>query len=151
MHDTKEIKFFVAGIPAPKGSTKSFPFRRKSGGLGVSTFNDNPKTVDWQQRIATEAQAANVPCADQAIEIALHFQLPRPKRLKTKKWAARTVPHTTKPDLDKLVRAALDALQGIMYTDDSQVCAIHTTKWYVKGSGSCGVQVHVWPTDPWEE
>lgn len=37
---------------------------------------------------------------------------------------------SVKPDLDKLIRAVLDALTGIAYTDDSQVVRILAQKSY---------------------
>lgn len=136
-------QFFVAGIPKPKGSTKSFPFRRKSGQLGVSTTNANPKTADWQQRVATEAQALDLPMQSGPIELDLTFVLPRPKRLQTKKWSTVKVKHVTKPDLDKLIRAVLDGFTGILFQDDSQVWSVLAKKDYAMGAETCGVHVVV--------
>jgi Holliday junction resolvase RusA-like endonuclease len=136
------LGFFVAGIPVPKGSMKSFPFRRKNGQLGVSTTNANPKTADWQQRIATQAQALNQVCWGGPVEIELSFHLPKPKYLSKKKYQGAVIRHTTKPDLDKLIRAAFDALTGILFRDDSQVCRIVATKKYVEDGAACGVHIY---------
>lgn len=38
--------------------------------------------------------------------------------------------HTVKPDLDKLIRAILDALKGILYKDDAQVIHVQASKHY---------------------
>ena len=35
-----------------------------------------------------------------------------------------------KPDIDKLLRALLDAMTGVVYVDDSQVACIWATKEY---------------------
>ena len=40
--------------------------------------------------------------------------------------------HTSKPDVDNLAKAVLDALNGILYEDDSQVVMLAVTKQYAK-------------------
>jgi Holliday junction resolvase RusA-like endonuclease len=136
-------QFFVAGIPAPKGSTRGFPFRRKNGKLGVSTTNANPKTADWQQRVATEAQALGLPCCSGPVEMTLTFVLPKPKYLLAKKYAGKVVRPIKKLDLDKLIRAVLDGMTGILYQDDGQVWAVNATKQYADGIEPCGVHIDI--------
>lgn len=43
--------------------------------------------------------------------------------------------HSKKPDLDKLVRAVQDALTGIIYKDDGQVCRLTANKNYAAHEG----------------
>ena len=59
-----------------------------------------------------------------AVEVA--FFLPRGKTVKRKQPAV-------KPDLDKLVRAVLDALTGYCYKDDGQVVRVVAVKEYADG------------------
>lgn len=40
--------------------------------------------------------------------------------------------HTVKPDLDNLVKAILDALNGIAWHDDAQIVELHIAKKYVQ-------------------
>ncbi|HOO03957.1 MAG TPA: RusA family crossover junction endodeoxyribonuclease [Methanomassiliicoccales archaeon] len=116
------IKFFVAGEPAPKGSTKSFPYRCKDGRIGVSTTNANTRTAPWEMRIATEAQKAMAGRApfEGPVYIEAGFWLTRPKSLPKRV----TLPIGRKNDLDKLLRCCLDGLTGICYLDDGQVAII---------------------------
>ena len=59
------------------------------------------------------------------IHVGIAFTMPRPKSTpKTRP----TPPATKKPDLDKLVRAILDAGSGVAWRDDSQVISITATK-----------------------
>jgi Holliday junction resolvase RusA-like endonuclease len=65
------------------------------------------------------------------LSLACKFYLTPPKSLirKTSEpW--KTTPHICKPDLDNLVKALLDACNGILYHDDSQVIEINATKEY---------------------
>lgn len=40
--------------------------------------------------------------------------------------------HTVKPDVDNLVKAILDGLNGIAFHDDAQITALHVSKRYVQ-------------------
>ena len=48
---------------------------------------------------------------------------------------------TSAPDCDKLARAILDALTGVAYIDDAQVCKLSAAKVYTEGTE--GVQIKV--------
>lgn len=139
------ITFFVAGEPAPKGSTKSFPFKGKDGRLRVSTTNANPRTKDWQMRIATEAQRAIVEDGwtfddDKEIgyDITGAFYFTKPKSAPKKR-----VLNTREPDLDKIARACLDALTGVLFPDDSQVIHLDMRKTYAPEGHGPGLSIRV--------
>lgn len=125
------VSFFVAGIPAPQGSTRAFVVNGKP----IIT-HANRNTKDWRQRIATEAQKLGVPIVDGPVEVVLGFVMPRPKSLPKK-----VVYHTKKPDLDKLIRACLDGITGILIRDDAQVYGIAASKRYAQGGEPTGLSV----------
>lgn len=110
-----EIRFTVYGVAAGKGSATSF-FSAKQG----RTFTHSPKsTQSWERLVRVIAQE-HVPAGglvDGPVEMGLRFFLPKPKSAPKRR---RTWPDR-KPDLDKLVRAVLDALTGVIYTDDARV------------------------------
>jgi Holliday junction resolvase RusA-like endonuclease len=57
-------------------------------------------------------------------------------RQKSKTWKTKPMPrywHTEKPDLDNVLKGALDALRGLMWIDDTQVCAGDIQKWRAAG------------------
>lgn len=132
------LEFTVIGLPQPKGSTKSFVVRPKGGGPPRAvTTSDNPKNKGWQQTIANTAalellreQNADCRFVEGPVAIYVDFYLPRPQTLLTKSKAPLAHPHTKKPDLDKLARAAKDALKGVVWTDDSQVTDLIARKRY---------------------
>ena len=130
--EADEIRFFVAGEPQPKGSTRSF-YVKKIDRVVTTTTNKNTK--QWQLRIAMEAQHANEartvsffePDKGHGYEVEALFLFSRPKSLPKKVRS-----NTKRPDLDKLVRALLDGLADILIPDDSQVVSIRASKRYIE-------------------
>lgn len=128
------IRFFVSGIPVPKGSTKSF----YTGGKVITT-NANRRTKDWEMRIATEAQRQEgARILEGPIHVGLFFKLSKPKSARKK-----DIVPVKRPDLDKLVRAAFDALTGILMRDDSQVVSLAAEKKYALPTEMPGVRIYV--------
>jgi crossover junction endodeoxyribonuclease RusA len=119
------VKFTVLGEPIPQGSMKAFT---PKGWKRPILTSDNKKTKPWRQEVGQmclECMKGSGP-ADRKVPMRLMvaFYFRRPKSVKP------TAAKTTKCDLDKLVRAVLDALTGIAYEDDSQVTEIFATKSY---------------------
>jgi len=83
---------------------------------------------EWEQTIRSVAQDYADTYTTGPVRVRLRFALPRPQRLS--RQASRT--HTKRPDVDKLCRAALDALTGVLWKDDSQVYALTALKAYAK-------------------
>lgn len=134
---TDQICFRVLGDPIPKGSMKAF-FR--PGMRFPVVTHDNKRMKPWADHVKSIAQdhaPAGGPWTG-PLQIDTTFYLTRPKSLPKK-----VVMHTKKPDLDKLVRAVKDALKGIVYVDDSQVCQLQATKDYATGRLVPGVIVLV--------
>lgn len=66
------------------------------------------------------------------------FYLPRPRRLMGRKGGSRErIAHTSKPDLDNLVKAAVDAIvnSGVVH-DDAQLYWVNALKVYAEPSGN---------------
>jgi Holliday junction resolvase RusA-like endonuclease len=131
---TMTIAFVVMGEPVPQGSLKSF--RLKTG--QIVTTHSNRNLMGWRQRIATEAQKLDAPMTSKATLIRMRFVMPRPKSLKKSE-----VHHTKRPDLDKLIRAVLDGITGILVRDDSQLVDIRATKEYAQPNEQHGVLIEL--------
>ncbi len=117
----------VFGEPIPKGSTRAFVVN----GVAVTT-NANPKTKDWERLIKGELQVARPgDIITGPVDVTLQFYMTRGKSVK------RPYP-ITKPDIDKLCRAAIDAMTGIVFKDDSQVIGLQAIKRYADGQGDFG-------------
>ena len=65
------------------------------------------------------------------ISLTVKFLMPIPTSLSKKKQAAlKLSPHTKKPDMDNLAKTVCDALNGVVWEDDSQVYMIKAIKAY---------------------
>jgi crossover junction endodeoxyribonuclease RusA len=117
------LEIVVEGSPVPQGS-----FRHIGNGRIIAA---NPKLNAWRQSIADQvSEKTAVRLIEGFCRVDLVFTLPRPKSVPK----SRRARPTTKPDLDKLVRAALDAISLPRYvqllTDDSIVTDLHAAKRY---------------------
>ena len=119
------IEFRADGSPVPQGSMKVIN--------GRVLHSQGSALAVWRSTIAFNAKLAGATPLDGAMEIQMVFIMPRPKTVK------RTHP-TVAPDLDKLVRAVLDALTNICYLDDAQVTDIRACKIY---GSSPGVEIRL--------
>jgi crossover junction endodeoxyribonuclease RusA len=121
-----ELSFTIFGVAQPQGSTKAFLPR---GWARPVITTDNAKLKPWRQQLSQTAMVSMHECGAKMagrsvpISIALTFYFDKPKSVRR---AAQY--KTTKPDLDKLLRAVLDGLTGIAYEDDSQVCECRVAK-----------------------
>lgn len=132
---TRELSFIVQGTPIPQGSMKGFAFKRRTGGVGVALTSDNKKTRPWKDSVASVASEAwdGAPTED-AVALTMEFAFMPPK--------SSRFPHkTTKPDIDKLARAVMDALTGVVYRDDSQVISLSARKVFTLESPMVTVRV----------
>lgn len=120
----------VLGTPAPQGSLRAF--MPKGGRFPVVT-SDNLRTRPWKQAVTVEARAAwgeNTPAITDPVTVSVLFYLPRPKTA-----TRRILEPAKKPDLDKLVRAILDAFTDAgVWVDDSQVVAVTARKAFAGGA-----------------
>ncbi len=121
----------VRGIPKPQGSMRAFVVKGRpiitSATKGLKAWRD---LVSWAAQAAAPEELIEGP-----IHIDLEFRLPKPKAEPKRKrtWPAR------RPDLDKLIRAILDSLTGVVFRDDSQVIGIYAAKDW----GTPGVEIHI--------
>ena len=125
--------FRVRGDPQPKGSSRSFVVN----GRPVTT-SANPRAKDWEKVVRFCLQEfPEAPLAG-PILVDLDFFLARPKS------APKKVTQPAKrPDLDKLIRAVLDAMTGIVFNDDGQVTAILAVKKFATEADPPGVVGHI--------
>lgn len=143
------LEFFVVGLPVPQGSMARAKF---------SVRHSNERTLmPWRADVAAAAIQAKADggwlVADEPVGVHLRFVMPRlathylpPNSKRPERTLRDGAPYfpTTAPDLDKLVRAILDALtsSGVL-SDDSIVVRLRAEKVY-SNDGVTGCNVMVW-------
>lgn len=114
------IIFNVDGQPVPQGSMKVIN--------GHVIHSQGSALAAWRSAIALSAKSAGAKPHVEPVEIELVFTMARPRTV------TRSEPSVA-PDLDKLIRAVLDALTAVAYRDDGQVTRITATKQYGERPG----------------
>lgn len=124
------VEFFVPGTPVPQGSKRH---------VGNGVLIESARGLkDWRRAITDAAWShAGLEPWTGPVSVGLTFYVARPKGhhvagdpSRPVKANAPDVP-TTKPDLDKLVRAVLDAMTDAgVWRDDSQVVWLQARKAY---------------------
>lgn len=122
----------IPGIPAPQGSKRHVG----NGILVEASKRLKPWRADAIAAIQAEQHACSCPQFAGPVRIAAVFAFPRPRghyrANGTLKPSAPSL-HAVRPDLDKLIRALLDAAtQSGIIRDDSQVYRIAANKTYAE-------------------
>lgn len=123
------LSFTVYGRPQPQGSIRAF--MPKGRRFPVLT-SDNLKLKPYREAVALYAlmamaqQVLSEPVKrPAAVCVKIKFYFKRPESAPKERTEV-----TVKPDVDKLARAALDALSGVAFEDDSQVVYLEARKYY---------------------
>ena len=78
------------------------------------------KTKEYEERVGYEWKKKYKDCLTGAVSVTMKFFFHEPKKAGVYK--------TSRPDIDNLAKAILDGLNGIAFTDDSQVVELHLYK-----------------------
>ena len=115
------VSFWVPGIPEAQGSMRS-------PRAGVVLHN-KPSLTAWRDLIGFTAKQAwgTRPLLDWPVRMTCAFYFPKPQRPQHDGWASTSL------DLDKLIRAVGDALQGVVLKNDSRIVAITAQKRWAGG------------------
>lgn len=127
---TKKRRALIDGVEhlLPRDKTK-----------GADAFEAWKKNVR-DAAIIYKAVNRHEPYRDTPLQIDAWFFLPRPPSL-----PKRVVYPSTKPDLEKLVRAIMDELEGLIYDNDSRFIDHYTHKRYADDEHPIGVEIAIAP------
>ena len=111
------LEVFVPGQAAPQGSKRH---------VGHGVLVESSKLVKpWRTQVAwTVAQVWRDAPLQGPVRVELTFVMPRPAATPKR----RTPPAVKKPDVDKLIRAILDALTKVVWRDDSVITELRAIK-----------------------
>lgn len=119
------ISFTVEIVPVAKGRPR---FARI--GKFVRTYTPG-KTLAYESVIALEAKKnrTSQPLSG-PLDVSITFYMPIPASRMRQLSRGGDRSHSVKPDLDNLLKAALDPCNGILWEDDAQIYSIKATKVY---------------------
>ncbi len=117
----------VPGEAKPQGSLRSF--KHPQTGAIITPQDEN--VITWRGIVRAQADREHVFVVSGPVALRVEFTLRRPKSgLAARKRNPLSVTQLAakRPDVDKLARAVLDALEGVWYSDDAQVVDLHAIK-----------------------
>ena len=120
----------MRGVPVGKGRP------RFSTVNGHAVAYTPEKTVNYETlvKLSYQQQCAGVKFPEGVpLSVRINAYFPIPKSTSKKKRAqmeSGEIRHTKKCDADNIAKACLDALNGIAFYDDSQVCELTVFKYY---------------------
>jgi len=126
---TFQLHFEVIGSPIGKQRPK---FARRGNFVSTYTPLKTKLYEDQIREVASQAMGEVEPL-DTPITACFYITMPVPasysKKAKEDCLSGKTRP-TKKPDIDNVIKAFLDAMNGIVYLDDCQVVDLHVKKVY---------------------
>ena len=138
------FRCLIPGPPIGKGRP-----RGTSIGGHVRVYTPQ-KTADWERAAALLMRQAwrNAPC-EELVEVEVIAVFHRPKRLLRKKDPECRIWHGSKPDIDNVVKCALDAMvmAGVI-RDDAQVVDIRARSMYASKSEGPALYVSMRDVEP---
>lgn len=103
----------------------------------------------WRAKVAEAARNASdgqYAAGKTCMSVTCTFRMRRPQsHYRASGELKPTAPSqpSTRPDLDKLARAVLDGLTGVLFDDDSQVTTLRLIKTYADSRRETGVHINV--------
>jgi len=122
-----DFELILDGEPIGKGRTR---FSRQTG----HTYTPE-KTARFEERLAWAAQSVwkRKPLLDGPLEMVVraYFSVPvsKPNKWKVDAFLKKILP-TKKPDIDNIIKGVADALNKVIYVDDTQIVALKAYKFY---------------------
>lgn len=117
---------------APQGKARARVVRTKRG----RTIAFTPaKTARYEEQILRFAAASwgARPRVQGPVFVDVSAAMPVPRSWKLARREAACdgfISHTSRPDLDNIIKGALDAISGLVFTNDTQVVSIKADKFY---------------------
>lgn len=141
------IRFVVPGVPVPQPRQRHRSVKVQGKGGFVQNYTPQTDPVN-AFKAAVRLTARGVyrgPPLLGPLRVDLLFLLPRTKAEFWKTKPMPRLPHPKKPDRDNLDKAVLDALTGLLWLNDSQVCDGRITKLIAAGDEQPHTVVTVTP------
>jgi crossover junction endodeoxyribonuclease RusA len=126
------ITYRIDAIPRPQGSK-----RHVGGGIMLESSKHVANWRAFARLCAVQAmQGREIAAKGTPVRLVVRFRFDRPQKHYNSKGLKSDAAmfHVSKPDSDKLLRALLDSMSGVVFYDDSQVCELSIDKCYDKSA-----------------
>lgn len=125
-HTSKKFSFRVLGEPVAKARPRFNSKTRVAYTNSKTTKAENSIKVEYLKNGGERKENYTG-----TVKVRMLFVFPiRKSWSKKKQKAMLNKSHTIKPDLDNLEKTVLDALNGLAFKDDSQVCLVTKEKFW---------------------
>jgi Holliday junction resolvase RusA-like endonuclease len=137
---TASLILTVIGLPAPQGSKTRMP---NGAMVEAASKSGRDNLRSWRDSVITACRECperpDTPL-DEPVRVVVDFLFPASKSKPYRHY------HAQKPDLDKLVRATLDAVRlGGLIADDALVCNLAASKRWCSVGEVPGARIKVVP------
>lgn len=118
-----QIEFTVPGEPQGKARPRVTQY---------GTYTPK-KTVNYEKAIKNAFLSAGGRRTESPVKVSItaYYKIPKSaSKAKTESMECGDILPTKKPDLDNIAKCVCDALNGVAYKDDAQVCSLNVKKRY---------------------
>jgi len=99
--------------------------------LRINKFWDSQKKNKLDYSLILESQRTTKEVLMGPLSLTIEFHMPIPSSIpKTKQQGMDGMIHTSRPDLDNMIKFVADACNQILYNDDAQIAFIQAKKVY---------------------
>ncbi|MGJ9460306.1 RusA family crossover junction endodeoxyribonuclease [Oceanobacillus sp. CF4.6] len=141
------IEFTIPGQPIPQGRPRAGKIRYGKK-KGSTVLYDPKESKEYKQYVSLIAQqyAPKIPVeAPLSVQMKIYRQIPKSTTKKDRElYLSGLKRPVTKPDGSNYAKGIEDALNGIIYKDDSQIVDLQVSKYY---SDNPRVEIRIQDTD----
>lgn len=113
------ITFEVPAVPVAQPRPRAVATNGRASMYGAKKSHP---IHEFKATVRLSAQQAYTgPPLDGPLRLEVTFVLPRPQAMRWKTKPTPRTTHTKKPDFDNLIKGVCDALNGLLWHDDSQL------------------------------
>lgn len=122
---TAKIQFCIPGNPVPKGRPRFTRQGRTYTPAKTKTYEDEVKAIALSAMVGEPLETPV------AVYVRAIFPVPASySKKRTEACLSGSERHTKRPDLDNVVKAITDGMNGVVYVDDAQIVRLVATKVY---------------------
>jgi len=118
---------------------------QSNGRAFATNYTPNSDPVNtFKAACQMTVSSLNIDLITEPVIVDFVFVMPRPKKFDAKKYGTNRLPHGSKPDRDNLLKSCQDALNGILWRDDSLIFSGGLSKFYAAKNEVPHVEIFIW-------